>query len=144
MGISGRNITSRAVFAICIAALLLCSLPHHHHGNSQAVCFNIVHCFHNADDCPDHDRCPAHPSSEPASCHLKIDVAESLSLTGKHFIPAQPVLFLTTQPEPAQCAGSAFALTAVTVGASHPQPEPNLLIIDYIARALPARASTEA
>lgn len=143
MGISEHNFVTRAVFALCMAAMLLCSLPHHHHGDSEAVCFDITHCFHDERGCCEHDRCPAHSSDEPASCHLKIDVAELVSLNTKHFVPVQPVIFLFVQQEPAECGEATLSLADQNVCTSHFPPVPKRRITDYIARALPARASTE-
>lgn len=86
----------RLISAVCTVAVLLASLPHHHHNGSPAVCFNITHCWNgNTHDCGAHDpdghSCTDHPhdcgdnSSEPAGCHLKIDVAEILKQDVKIF-----------------------------------------------------------
>lgn len=82
---------------VCIAAQALVAMPHHHHGDVVAPCFNIVHCFGDdgehtnnfkhtdgSEDCS-HNHCT--PEGEPATdhhCNVRIDVAEVPALQSHH------------------------------------------------------------
>lgn len=132
----------RTVFSLCIVVLGLSSLPHHHHDGSESVCFNLKHCFSATADCSEaHEHCTDSDGSEPSSCHLKIDVAEVLASLSKHLV-LPPAVFevsdlLVVRDEMVDDP----ALTAADRAFSD-KPNPGAVVITYIARALPVRASS--
>lgn len=132
----------RTVFSLCIVVLGLSSLPHHHHDGSERVCFNLKHCFSATADCSEaHEHCTDSDGSEPSSCHLKIDVAEVLASLSKHLV-LPPAVFavsdlLVVRDEPDDDP----ALTAADRAFSD-KPSPGAVVITYIVRALPVRASS--
>lgn len=72
-----------ALAVLCVAAQAVVVVPHHHHGDTEAPCFNIVHCVQHDDSHDDgsagccHDHCA--PEQAPVSdhgCNVKVDAAE--------------------------------------------------------------------
>lgn len=143
-----HNIVFRAVFALCAAAFVLATLPHHHHDNSEAVCFNPMHCFAHSDDhsdcCDHHDHCstPANSTDEHSSCHLKIDVAEVISQLSKQSL-LPPVQLHALIIEPLETVAMIAQEDTQRVDRHVLLPDPAQRIVRYIARALPTRAATE-
>lgn len=147
MSSNAYKLILRAVFVICAAAVMLSALPHHHHNGSEAVCFNLTHCFAHSDNhdscCDHHDHCSSEQSSEsePASCHLKIDVAEiSSQLSKQTLLP--PVQLQTIVIEPLELLAAIDCPLFEGADRTLMLPDPALRIVRYIARALPCRAST--
>ncbi|MBP3549564.1 MAG: hypothetical protein J6J56_05080 [Rikenellaceae bacterium] len=143
-----HNWIFRAVFALCAVAVMIAALPHHHHDGSEAVCFNPMHCFAHSDshsDCCDHDHCSTehNTSSEPSSCHLKIDVAEVISQLSKQSL-LPPVQLQVLIAEPLEMLAMAeYGTEEQYYRQQDLLPDPAQRIVRYIARALPTRAATE-
>lgn len=131
-----RNIFVRLVLSLCIAMQIAACLPHHHHGGSEAVCFDVAHCF---------DSCTAGCRSEhehdcDGDCALKIDVAQftsedsyksffhSACLANDNFAVADIV------PEFLPCACSLCA------DEKRHETAPIDIFACYLRRAIPARA----
>lgn len=71
---------------VCVAVQALVIIPHHHHVESEAPCFNFVHCIEHSQEHAEehqgccHDHCA--PEQAPASeheCYVKVDIAEVVS-----------------------------------------------------------------
>lgn len=138
----------RTAAAVCIAVQALVIVPHHHHGDSEAPCFNIDHCANHTqehdEDRPGccHDHCT--PEQEPVSghqCSVKIDAAQVVSEYSYRAILCEISLINDFfAPEPIISPELTNSIHSFTLTRWRQQPCPVDRYALFIAEARPARA----
>ncbi len=140
------------LIATWIVMLSIELLPHHHHPGSDGICLNAMHCQeyeheHRGADCCEQqdsdDACAGHSHDrQNAPCAVKqLYLLKTQEQTAQHFTFAVPVALLPPTFVPAD--GKLLPATATLLPPDKPDRTPaTRLCVEYIARALPARAST--
>lgn len=131
-----KDMLSRIVLLLLVAVQIAASLPHHHHGESEAVCFDITHCF---EECHD-GGCSSHEHDCEGGCALRIDVAQFSSEDSyKSFLHLAclvndnfAVVDILSQCVPCACG--------MCMAERRHEPVPTDIFASYLRQAIPPRA----